>query len=887
LTRSSILGRASSLDDRLGRGVAAWVRWQVGHARLVAAGSVLLALVLLPVAASRLGLNSDEEALFARGASYDRAREEFKAAFPALFDAVLVVIDAATVDAAEDASARLAERLRTDPEHFPNVHRPEGGTFFEEHGFLYVEPVELEAVLDRLVEAQPYLGTLTRDGSLRGLADVLRQAATATASGELERFEFTDVFDGFSQALRARLDGEARPLSWGELLLGDTFAELGHRRLLLVQPKIDYGALQPAGETLDGLRQAIAELGLGAGSDVTVRITGLFALSEEESELVAGQATLAGAASLLLVAIVLVGGLRSGRLVLAIIATLLFGLVATAAFAAIAVGHLNLISVAFAVLFIGLSVDFGIHFGLAYRDRALAGEAVADALTGAGRDVGGSLVVCSLTTAIGFYAFLGTDFRGVAELGLIAGTGMAISLVSNLTLLPVLLALWTPQLRPSSSRPGGSAGWLGLPLRRPWSVVAAAFGLAAGAAVLAPSVEFDANPLRVRDPSAQSVQAFDDLLADGLAPWNVNVLAEDAAEADSLAERLEALPSVDHTQRLADFVPEAQSEKLALLDDAAFLLLPSLSSPVRAVPPTQAQQIEALERLAASLAPLETARHAELARASSELRAALSAWLVRSADAPEAAVAELERDLLGSLPHRLERLRWALTPTAVTVERLPEDLRRMAQTPDGRVRIEVFPSEDLNDPAALERYVESVLAVAPGSFGEGAVILEIGRTVVRAFREALAVAALGIALVLLVVWRNLRDSLLVAAPIGFAALLTAAATVLIGMPLNFANVIVIPLLLGMGVDTGIHLVHRVRGTLLPGKNLLRTTTARAVVLSALTTAASFGTLGFSTHRGMASLGQLLAIGIALILVANLIVLPALVVLADRRTTGGS
>jgi hypothetical protein len=217
----------------------------------------------------------------------------------------------------------------------------------------------------------------------------------------------------------------------------------------------------------------------------------------------------------------------------------------------------------------------------------------------------------------------------------------------------------------------------------------------------------------------------------------------------------------------------------------------------------------------------------------------------------------------------------------VDLESIPEELKQRMTGKDGRVRIEVFPAEDLNDQRALEDYVAAVQSVDADAFGEGLLIVESGRIVIRALQQALITASVLIILILAILWRNFLDSSLVAAPLVLATVFTVAGSVVLGIPFNFANVIIIPLLLGIGIVYGIHMVHRVRGGGLPDGNLLRTGTARAVLLSALTTMASFGTLGFSSHLGMASLGQLLTLGIALVLLCNLVVLPALVRVTDK------
>jgi len=875
---------ADDLDARLGRAIAAWVDFVQGRARSCVLLIGVASAALLAYAWPRLGIDSNEDALFSEDVPYAALRREFRSAFPSLLDPILVVIDAESPDRVREASDALQERLLREPESFPAVYSPRGGSFLEQQGLLYLSPEALEDWSDRMAELQPYLGTLARDPSLRGLFSLLGQAAAAAADGEFVHFELTRVLERVGASVRARLEGRARELSWAELLQGGEAAAGERLELLVVQPIVHYEELEPAAGSLARLRALIAELGLERAGGLRVRLTGLFPIAAEEAHLVSSQAAGAGVASFLLVAAVLTVGMRSARLVLATLAVLPVGLIWTAAFAAFAIGHLNLISVAFAVLFIGLSDDFGIQFSLRYRELVAQGSDRSSALRETGNSVGGALVVCAATTAIAFFSFLLTDFVGIAELGAIAGVGMFVSLFANLTLLPALLALGPEPREPAPSRAlrGGMAALLAVPTRHARPIAALTAIATAASLALLPRLEFDLSPLRVRDPRAESLQAFDDLLASGMAfPWNLNALAPDRGAADRLAARLRELPAVRETFTLSDLVPREQERKLAILADAAFLLLPTLDPPARLAAPGAREQREAIRSLGSALQDLASrAPDAGLARAARALRASLQRLEAEPGDPAGAAarLAALESDLLRSLPRQLELLQRSLRARALSESDLPDALRRQLVAPDGRVRVEVSPREDLDDNAALARYVASVTEVAPRTFGEAIVIHETGRIVVRAFQLSLGAVACVIALSLLLLWRNWLDAALVALPLAVAALLTAAASAALGWPFNFANVIVIPLLLGMGVDTSIHLVHRHRYEA-PGADLLRTSTARAVLLSEITTVGSFGTLAFATHRGMASLGELLTLGISLILLCNFVVLPAVLALA--------
>lgn len=878
---------AGSIDAYLGRLAAAWVARVQRRAGAVIVLFLIATVGLGAYAAATLGINSSETDIFSADLRVLKRRAQYFENFPGLRDPIVVVIDAATPDQAHDSANRLAERLRSEPERFPDVYQPDGGPFFDEHGLLYLDVAELQDLVDRLSLAQPFLARLSRDQSIGGLLKLLTEAGEAVESGKLEQSMLGETFQAVSQAIDGYLAGDDTPLSWQRLLDPNAPDQKSYRRFLLVRPVVDFNRVQPAEDSLLGLREVIAELGFANGGDVRVRATGTFPLAYEESQHVREQATWAGVASLALVTVILLVGFRSARLVMCAVLTLIVGLVWTAGFAAAAIGHLNLISVAFGVLFIGLSIDFAIHVSVQFSHCLDEGADPESALNGAAVSIGGSLAVCALTTAVAFLAFVPTDFVGVAELGLIAGTGMFIGLFTNFTLLPALILKFASHSRVKAG--GAAPGWLAalsrLPVRHARSVLALTVVIALGAAWLLPSIRFDTNPIRVRDPSTDSVQVFNEILEQGDAyPWNLNVVARDLESARETAARLQALPGIRLALTLSDFVPQAQEEKLDILDQAALMLLPTLDESPSVTRTSAAElqsSIEGLDKaLSAVIAGNEDARLVASARDLRDSLEGLRRAMARENDS--ASVRDSLRTVLfDSLPERLHLLRSALQTGAVDLENIPAQLKQRMVGKDGRARIEVFPAGNLNDQLALEAYVNTIQGVDPEAFGEGLLIVESGRVVVRALQQALITAGVVIFLILLVLWRNLLDSALVAVPLILATILTVAGSVVLDIAFNFANVIIIPLLLGMGIDSGIHMVHRARAGALPEGNLLRTGTARAVLLSALTTMASFGTLGFSSHLGIASLGQLLTLGIALVLVCNLVVLPALVRVTER------
>jgi uncharacterized protein len=876
----------AEFDRRLGESIARWVMIACRRPALTVVSMGLLTVLSLGYAVGHLGIDGDAESLFSADLPFKLNQRRYYEAFPRQRDTIFVVVDAATPERAGLATQQLADRLSADPAHFRGVYFPGGGAFFEQHAYLYLDLDSLDALADRLAQAQPYLAELSRDGSLRGLASILARGARAARDGDVPEEQLVSIYKRVAEALDALKEHRPYYLSWAEVLAAHSFEGNPRRRYLLVEPVLDAERFQPAERALVALRHHVAEL--RAGGDVRIRITGEAALSYDELEVVRTQAITAGVASFALVAFILLFALRSIRLVVATLVTLLVGLVLTGGFTAITIGHLNLISVSFAVLFIGLGVDFGIHVSMRYRELMSHGRLHEEALRETASDVGTSLVLCALTTAIGFFAFVPTAFVGVAELGLISGAGMLISLFCTLTLLPALLSL--PPVPESHGRHDIRA-WTGvlveLPVRFPRSVRILALALGAASIVFLPEARFDNNPLNVRDPSSESVTTLADLLADGQAsPWSLNALAPNLASAEALAERLRALDEVERAITIADFVPTDQDAKLGIIGDVALFMEPLPGRDDDAPQVTASDQISALRTLDRELR-VTIANHAAsatLRSSASALHARLGDYLsrVESSVDPLASLGALQESLLGSLPEQLRILASSLNATRVGLDQLPAPLREQMLSKSGAVRVQIFPRGDLQDHAALARFVDAVRAVDPDVAGSAAEIVASGRTVVKALREALGSALIVVTLLMLVLWRRVTDTALVLIPLALASALTVASAVLLGIPFNFADVIVLPLLLGIGVDAGIHLVHRARASEEAGANLLRTSTARAVSYSALTTIASFASLGFATHRGLATLGQLLTLGVTFTLLCNLIVLPALISLRPRR-----
>ena len=872
----------SGSNDLLTNALTGWVRAISRRPRTVVIATGLLTLGLAFYAATHLGINSDNVRLISEDLPSRKNHEAFAALFPNLEHALLIVVEGETPELSRDAADALTAELRTRPETFTDAYIPGGGSFFERTGLLYRSVAELEEFADQMARVQPLLAELERDSSIANLTALVRQGLDAIGDEPDEIDQWVRVLNQIGHAAVEVYSEYPLAVSWEEMLVQGSSLEVKNRRVIVVHPVLDFESVFAAARPMEIIHRLADDLGYTAERGVSIRITGNPALNYEEMIGIAWDVGGAGAFCFALVVGILVIALRSIKLVSAAVITLLSGLIWTLAFAAFSIGHLNLVSVTFAVLFIGLGVDFAIHLGMSYADLLHTGKNNLQAQEDAVRNVGKSLVLCTVTTAIGFFVFIPTDYRGVAELGLISGVGMFIILFVTLTLIPALLSSWLAPAENDRSSSGlrfRDRWWRHLDRYGAWvRRIAAVAGF--GAIALLPDARFDENVINMRDPGTESVQAFNDLLSQsGMAsPWFVNVVARDLESAQRLADQLEGFESVAHTVTLADYVPSEQDEKREILVDIGYFFPPPTTYPEAPKPEPIEEQISALRELHAYLDRHGAVRgESPLLDSMSMLRAVLARFLEKieeNGDA-EAALANLETILLSGFADQMKRLRNALEPGEIALADLPAPLVGRMVAADGSARVQVYPRESLIDEMAFSRFVADVQEIAPEAAGVAISLVGFANATKSSFRQALLSALIAIAALLWLLWRRTSDVLLVLTPLILSALLTSAAMVLLDLPFNFANVIVIPLLLGVGANSGIHLVHRSKNIASSDEELLATTTARAVFYSALTTAASFGTLAFSSHRGMASLGIVLSIGMLLTILCTLIVLPAL------------
>jgi hopanoid biosynthesis associated RND transporter like protein HpnN len=836
-------------------------------------GTIAFALLIAGLAAyytvGHFAINTDITKLIARDIPWRQREIEFDKLFPDRNGGyILAVVDAPTPELATLARAELADKLTADSSRFKSVSQPGGSPFFTQNGLLFLPTEELAGITKSLTRAAPLVRALVTDPSLRGVAGMVGFALAGVNSGQLTLDQTARAFNMAAEPVENVLADRPATFSWRELLSGMPSTPGDLRKFIEASPVLDFNSLEPGKQATDAIRSAAAGLDLASRYQARVRLTGPVPIENEEFATVREGAAVNGTVTLTVVLLILWLALKSFRIIVAVVIALFVGLTVTAALGLMMVGALNLISVAFAVLFVGLGVDFGIQFSVRYRQERFKEPDLRQALLQAGARAGVPLTLAAAAVAAGFLSFLPTAYRGVSELGQIAGVGMLVAYVTSITVLPALLYVLHPP---------GEQDTLGITFLAPVDdflerhripIIVATLGVAILGLPLLYFLRFDFNPMNLRSSAVESVATYLDLRRDPATGANsINLLAPSAQAADELARRLKALPQIGDVTTIDTFVPGDQEAKLASIAAAAKALDPVLALPARAAP-TDEEVVAALKQRAGELTRASDNRTGPGAEAAKRLAAAMTRLAMAAPERRQRA------EGVFTVPLRLDldNMRDLLKAMPITLDNLPDEIASNWRAADGKVRVAAAPTGDPDDNENIRAFARTVLAVDQAATGGPISILESGRTIVTAFLEAGGWALASISILLWITLRRFGDVLLTLVPLLLAGVVTLEICVLIRLPLNFANIIALPLLLGIGVAFKIYFVMAWRS----GRTkLLQSSLTRAVIFSAATTATAFGSLWLSSHPGTSSMGKLLALSLACTLAAAVLFQPAL------------
>ena len=543
--------------------------------------TVLIALVLAIASgfytARNFAINTDINTLISPDLDWRKRDNQFGEAFDRE-RTILAVIEAPTPELTSTASAALAQKLAGDTKNFESIQPLGSGEFFEKNGLLFLPVEEVGKLTGQFASAAPLIEIMAGDPSIRGLTGALETGLAGVKRGQVKLDSTERPFNLIAQTVENVLSKGTATFSWRELASDKPLTDSDKRAFIEFKPILDFNALEPGKAATDAIRQAATDLNLAGEYGARVRLTGPVPIANEEFATVQDGAIVNGIGTVLVVLVILWMALHSSKIIFAVFVNLFIGLAITTAAGLMMVGSLNLLSIAFAVLFVGLGVDFGIQFSVRYRSERFKNDDLAQALAQAAERSAVPLSLAAMATAAGFLCFLPTDYKGISELGKIAGAGMLIAFLTSITVLPALLKMLNP---PGEKEPVGYAFLAPvddfLEKHRVIIIVGTLLIAVAGLPLLY-FMKFDFNPINLRNSQVELIATFLDLRKDPNTGANaINVMTNSEADAKKIEARLEKVPEVLRVMSLDSFVPEDQPAKLKLIAQGAKVLLPALN----------------------------------------------------------------------------------------------------------------------------------------------------------------------------------------------------------------------------------------------------------------------------------------------------------------------
>lgn len=893
------------------------VRWAYYRSFSVVLIGVGLFFLSLIYSAHSLNFLADRSALVDSNERFAKLAVQYQKEFPGNDD-IVVLVDGGSTKERERFVDALEVRLKTQPTLFRDVFAKVDLPFLKSHALSYLDSNDLKKLVTSLKEAKGMVNSLTTQ---TGIGSMLAQS-----SGDLERMLpiLNDILGQFLKALQTR--GRYQYTSpWNKAFMDSADANAGdaammrdalktafyntigsgnsQKHLLVLRPGEDTGA------TVEELRKEVRRLkpnypGLEVG------ITGEPVLDMDEMESSTNDSTRATIWSLVLVMVSFLFSFRYlSRPVMALMA-LTFSVGWTLGFTTLAIGHLNLLTVTFATMLIGLGADFGIHFIYGYEEHRDSGKEPLEAMQETMSTTGVENFTGAITTAIAFWAIRFTDFRGVAELGMIAGTGVVLSFLAMSTVLPACIFLQerrrSSQMRSTrgKKRPDGTAAgpfwgraiaWLEIRyLSRPGWVVGLCAAFTLWCLSLMPQVHFDYNLLNLQSRLLPSVQTEMKLInSEGHGVLFAVSVADNLEDAARREERFSKLHSVSKVESILPLIPKDQADKKATLIEIAKVMqeipLPSKDGPAGAGTGQGLRQmgdgfLTLKESFDANYEILSHSSNPETryeANRFKELLHRLFRTLEKMGPGPISdGVTTFQKDLFSDLHDMLEFLKEQRAEPAVSLDSLPPEIRQRSIGKSGKILLRIYPQGNAWERESLERFVHDLQSVDPDAIGTPVMIYYHTESLKRAYEVSGWYALGAITIVLLFHFQQLRNTLLALLPKVVGVIWMLGAMGYYEIDFNPANFMALPLILGIGLIFGVHVVHRLLHD--PGAGIFTHSTGPAIALSALTTIFGFGTLLIAKHQGIASLGFLMSVGVAANLVTSLILLPAVVRLLDPK-----
>ncbi len=890
-------GTKPNLRSRLFNGLA---RLDFEHPYLVLAAALILSVLAVLYTRARLQFRTGEDDLVSGTNRDSRNYLRYTHEFPDLDGAIIVVRAAPEPRHAERFVDALAKRLLADKANVKSVFYRVDPGLFSDRALLYLSTNDLKTLAARIRSNREFLKRYAADPSLATFFTLVNEQANhAMASRVMSDFLGPD--SSGSRAAKPDLDlgalnavlrgmlasaesGYVSP--WGALVgdgeqsgvLRDGYIATDNGKYLLLHVAPADGA-KNGPDPVDAIEQDINAM-RAKFPDIEAGMTGGPALAHGEQVStehdIALASVLAIVSNTLLVVVPFRGIVEPAFALIA----LLVGVAWSFGFTTLAVGHLNLLSAVFTSILAGIGINFPIHMMARYDEARRRGAATAQAVRLAVVNTGSGVVASASIMALAFLMPVFSHFKGIAELGLVSAAGLFLCLVSALFVYPALVTIRDrnrpPRARLHRVRPEEQSR-LAILFRRPWIIVAGASVLTSGVFVLAPRVRFDQNLLKLQAENSEAVRFEDKLLRDsGRSSWFAVSLAKTRAQAESVAARYRKLPEVSDAETIATYIPREQAQKRAILAN-----LKPLVVSVEVMPLAHQGDSAALEKqLEALKFKLDSATSGDPSSQPAQTAELIGEALSRLKTSPGAFDA-YQRAMASDLTRKLAELKRNLSPGEITQDNLPKVLRDRFIGATGVYLVQVYPRGDVWGDAALHRFVTALRTVDPRVTGPPVQTYAMATMMRRGYERAAVLALIAVFVFVFADFRNLRDTMLATVPLVFGGAWLLEAMVLLRWEFNLANLFAVPIIIGTGVDNGVNMLYRWREEHDKSELILTKAVGKSVTIASLTTIAGFAALIPATHRGISSLGWVLSLGVGFILLATVLVLPALFEIIGR------
>ena len=871
----------------------------------VIAGSLLLAGLSIVYTLNNLGFKTSRLDLISHDLEFQVLYQQYRQQFED-FDGMIVVVEGDDPEPMKNFAEALVEKLNTRREVFSQIYYKVDTEYFKNKSLLYLEKNELQDLAEKLQSHQGFLETVNRSPGLNtllrsinqeisvGMVDSLLTDFLGTDEDEEETADLSLLIALLKQ-MSVHLAGDTRYRSpWNAFLnqednplesKGYLVSDNGKLLFMLLNPMETKGDFSASKGAIEIIRGMIAELKPNFPK-VQVGLTGGEVISSDEMFTTHQDALKASKYALVGVALLFILFYRGVVKPLLAVFTLLVGIAWALGYTTVSVGHLNIISVVFTTILIGLGIDFGIHILCRYREERRLGRDSFSAMQATLQHTGRGNVAGAITTAIAFGAMSFTSFVGIIELGIIAAGGVLLCLLAMVLVLPSLINLEERWRKPVYVMPPRVTQRENLS-EQIYShfnvIIVICLAVLVGAGVLARDLRFDYNLLNMQAKGIEAVEYEMKIINNAKrASWNAAVIADTLDEAKEKYKAIKNLPTVGKIESILSAVPADQDDRILEIKEIA-PLLDGLKVASKDENFSLAALNHTLDNIRFKLRKKEKAGIDDDVFTASDLARRLTDALNQTAPTlATTRLSQFSQKLFVDYRSKMADLKRSSHPTPVTIKGLPGDLKKRFMSDDGKFLLLVYPNINIWEREAMENFLFEMREIHPTITGNAVHMFEASRLMIDGYIRAGVYALIAIIIYLLITLRNLLATILVLLPTLAGAVLTAGLMALIDIQFNMANLVILPLILGIGVVDGVHIVHRYREQADSGTNVISKSTGQAVLLTSLTTMIGFGCLMVADHQGVYSLGVVLTLGVGSCLVTSVTLLPALMKLAWHR-----